>query len=90
MITLFAERVARLVNSTKEYTSNMRRLLRYKPGQKFELHADDYDRIQPLHRGRRNLTCLIYVHTEEDETGHHTTPHSHRRRRRRGRQRRGG
>jgi hypothetical protein len=39
------------------------------PGQKFDLHADDYDRITPLHRGRRNLTCLIYVHTEPDETG---------------------
>lgn len=42
---------------------------RPQPGQKFDLHADDYDRITPLHRGRRNLTCLIYVHTEPDETG---------------------
>lgn len=42
---------------------------RYKPGQKFELHADDYDRLTPLHRGRRMLTCLIYVKTEDDETG---------------------
>lgn len=44
-------------------------LSRPQPGQKFDLHADDYDRITPLHRGRRNLTCLIYVHTEPDETG---------------------
>lgn len=43
------------------------------PGQKFDLHADDYDRLTPLHRGRRNLTCLIYVHTEPDETGQHST-----------------
>jgi hypothetical protein len=69
LIDRFAARVACVVNSSKEYASNMRRLLRYKPGQKFELHADDFDRIKPLHRGRRLLTCLIYVHTEKDETG---------------------
>jgi len=69
MIQRIAERVARLVNSSSRYTSNLRRLLRYQPGQKFDLHADDYDRIEPLHRGRRMLTCLLYVHTEADETG---------------------
>ena len=30
LIQLFADRVARIVNSTRDYASNMRRLLRYK------------------------------------------------------------
>ena len=69
LITHLADRLSRIVNLPSTRTSNMRRLLRYKDGQKFDLHADDFDRIEPLHRGRRLLTCLIYIKTEPDETG---------------------
>lgn len=71
IITLICRRVAKLVNVPQTRISNLRRLLRYQPGQRFDLHADDYDRLpeHTLPRGKRMLTCLIYVHTEPDETG---------------------
>lgn len=63
----FSERVSNLSGLPSDNFENLQ-VVRYQPGQEFQIHTDHLDSFNDMDCGGRLATCLMYLNDSEDST----------------------
>jgi prolyl 4-hydroxylase len=71
----FSERVSKLCGLPTDNFENLQ-VVRYQPGQEFQIHTDHLDSFNSMDCGGRLATCLVYLNDSEDSVSESSNSNS--------------